>query len=345
MINNDEPREKPFSWPSSPAEAGRGAGACACVRVPVCVCMPTLVCAGGGRRGPAPRAAGQRTWLCPARERAAAGQAAPGRSAPAAPHPLPGRSPAPRPARRGAAGQHQLVRRGLCSREQKLSCSPGGEGFASSAAPEQKRRCVCWSPAWQAPGPLHGLPLPACKVFVLGGLFTCLCAEKKGKLLEGGRRGLVTVTTALPPLLEGALPSQGHGCPAQRGSSCAAVARGGGSAPPGVRTCLRVGAGAGAEGAPGGWPGGYRERHHHHYPPCAARRDETGEGASTAPRWPLALRNLPQKLGCKSWRRLSAASARLASVPRTLLPGARGTRFASEAAAPLPIFIHLLAVL
>lgn len=37
--------------------------------------------------------------------------------------------------------------------------------------------------------------------------------EKKGKLLEGGRRGLVTITTALPPLSRCTAPTEGTAAP------------------------------------------------------------------------------------------------------------------------------------
>lgn len=50
------------------------------------------------------------------------------------------------------------------------------------------------------------------------------------------------------------------------------------------------------------------------------------------------------KVGVSKREKASAAPARLASVLRALLPGARGTRFASEAAAPLPVFICLSGV-
>lgn len=88
---------------------------------------------------------------------------------------------------------------------------------------------------------------------------------------------------------------------------------------------LRVEAG-GRAGAPG-CPRSYRE-------PWLG---EAGAGASTAPQRALTPRSPPQKLGCKSGRRLVQR--------RHVSPGARGTRCASEAATPLLIFIHLLVLL
>lgn len=175
------------------------------MRVHACPCLCVCVCRGewtspprrGAARtalsapGPCQRGAGSGGQDCPARRLLSLGRVPPeptqrpfsGETGgavsrqPRIPHRRPA-APAPRKAphlaRRSGevAGQRQLERRGPCNRTDKLRCSPGREEFASSAALEQKRRC--WSPARQAD--CAACPFPSRKVFVLRGLFTCLCA-------------------------------------------------------------------------------------------------------------------------------------------------------------------------
>lgn len=247
------------------------------------MCTRVRVCAGG-RRGRAPRSAGHRRRLCPPQRRAAGRAARPDGPSPAAelrplagsagarcpgspPHPPAGARPLqPRGSPRSSAGAagRRLGSTNLCAPQPhgEVAVRPGRGRifFASSPAAEQKQRCVCRSPAPHRR--TTGL-FPARKVVLV---FFCprpviylpLCspsrlqcsAEERGKLLEGGRRGLVTIPSALPPppaFSRVHCPSQGHGCSASGESRCAPVAGGGGRLSPAGSQDLPFGLGPGAE--------------------------------------------------------------------------------------------------
>lgn len=189
----------------------------------------------------------------------------------------------------------------------KLRCGPGGEGFAFSAAAEQKQRCSAGArpTAPLVPSPHAKFLSSECLLFYLP-----LCCGPPPSSAERGR-------------------SEKHG-----GSfSCGCAAPAAGTAAPRPARAGRGGrlSPAGTPDLPAGWGRGCPRRHRE------PRRGEGGEGASTAPRRAPGPRSPPQELGCRSGRRLVQ--------PRRVSPGAPGTRCASEEATPLPIFIHLLALL
>lgn len=202
------------------------------------------------------------------------------------------------PARRAAEqpGSSKL-RRGPRSRTHKLRCGPGGEGRVRILSPaEQKQRCVCWSPARQAPGPPHHLPLPRSQSFCPQSVCcsTCLCAPAAAVQRREGEglktTGACSPVAALPALAGVRCPGRGHGCSASRQGRRAPAAWGGRLSPAGSRD-LPWGWGRGRAGAPG-WPRSCREL-------------RLRSGLSSP---------LPSpKLGCKSGRRLcSAGTSRLA---------------------------------
>lgn len=258
------------------------------------------MCRGGGRRGRAPRAAGQRSRLCPL--------------LPCAGSPCPAAEPRREPASlRGRAapscGSHPL------RLQNKSSGACAGALLGRRLAP----RTTC--------------PFPTLKVFVLG-VFVVLpafvlrpppCSAENGKVLR--TRGLFWCRCCACPC-RGALSqprarllrvlpgrtraSSGRRELRQRGAGTSLAARGRGQSG-------QLGLASQLPRAPGG------------------RSREAGEGARAAPQRALSLPSPPQKLGCRSGRRLGQR--------RHVSPGARGTRFVSGAATPLPVFIHLLALL
>lgn len=235
MINNDEPSspERTISRGSAALQRWGGSG-CVCTRVRVCAC----VCVGGSGR--APRAAGQRARLCPPQapasaERAAAGRTArPAGSSPSAEFrqsPRSARSRA-RPAARCPGSPASLTGARPPQPRGKPRTLPGaavrwpGSANLCAAAPVTARTSCdaaragknlhplrLWSKRDGA-GVLLGrriaqlAPSPHAKFLFSEGYLPAFvlsqlqCSpEKKGKLLEGGRRGLVTITPGLPPLL------------------------------------------------------------------------------------------------------------------------------------------------
>lgn len=212
------------------------------------------------------------------------------------------------PAPRGAASPARAAPSGT-------SCRAARAGKGSPFLRLQNKS----SGARQAPGPPHDLSLPRTQSFCPQSVCcsTCLCAAGRRRAAPRGE-GLKN-TGARSPV---AAPPQPR---ARQLRVLPGRARGGRLSPAGTPD-LPAGWGRGTAGAPG-CPRRYRE----------PRRGEGGEGASTAPQRALGPRSPPQELGCRSGRRLVQ--------PRRVSPGAPGTRCASEEATPLPIFIHLLALL
>lgn len=153
------------------------------MRVPACLCVCVCLCAGHGRAS-APR-----------------------------------RARIPCPARRGAAGQHQFTP-GPRSRTHKLRCGPGGEGFASSPAAEQKPAVRVLEPSCSAGAwPTVRLALSShakflsleCLLFYLP---LCSGRRRAAPREEGLKNtGACSAVAALPALVGVRCPSAGTAAP------------------------------------------------------------------------------------------------------------------------------------
>lgn len=158
-----------------PRRDGEGAAACTRVSVCLCVCARVTVRGAGGRWGRVPRAAGQRTRLCPLLP--GRRHPVPGRSGPAeSPHPLP-----------GAAGQHQVAPRPPQPHAQ-VTVRPGQRRFAPSPVQNKSSRACAGALLGRRLAPARLAPSPHAKFLSSECLFYLpLCSGRRRAAPRRGR--------------------------------------------------------------------------------------------------------------------------------------------------------------